>query len=86
MRARRRAAQAPLGSARSTARSDTLTPGTTKRDADVPGRCLATDEGKDTLILFGAVQEPVRPDARYTYTMGQGRPFGPLDAAAQRHR
>ena len=86
MRARRRAAQAPLGSARPAARSDTLTPGTTKKDADVPGRCLATDEGKDTLKLFGAVQEPVRPDARESYPMGQGRTWRPLDAAAQRHR
>ena len=38
---------------------------------------------KNTLELFGAVQEPVRPDARETYTMGQRRTWRTLDAAAQ---
>ena len=38
---------------------------------------------KNTLELFGAVQEPVRPDARETNPMGQGRTWRTLDAAAQ---
>ena len=41
---------------------------------------------KNTLELFGAVQEPVRPDARETYPMGQGRTWRTLDAAAQINR
>ena len=38
---------------------------------------------KNTLELFGAVQEPVRPDPRESYPMGQGRTWRTLDAAAQ---
>ena len=41
---------------------------------------------KNTQRLFGAVQEPVRPDARESYPMGQGRTWRPLDAAAQSSR
>ena len=40
-------------------------------------------ENKEKHTLFGAVQEPVRPDARESYPMGQGRPFWTRDAAAQ---
>jgi len=49
-------------------------------------RPMPREHCKNTLILCGAVQEPVRPDARESYPMGQGRTWRPLDAAAQRHR
>ena len=110
MRARRRAARAPLGSARPVAQNDTSTKDVQEFTPRAGPRLRSTQfittrsrtwrrvAGLNVIIpsphknqekhtkLSGAVQEPVRPDARETYPMGQRRTWRPLDAAAQSNR